>query len=261
MITGDGMKGKKFCVNTCARREAMIQGFCLGLVALAIIMVFTGCFPEGKPPVTPVPTPVEEPTKPAATPVPAPPAGGCDVEAIQLTLTNGLEIRTPQGGKWVEESHYATTAMDGFPSSKDEGMKAHLEASCAVMQKRGLSCPNFKNSWQKQWTPANDGGINHWGQGARGPKKPTPEEEVWQGNLYFRAKDLPKHPTRYLVCSARKCVVVAFGHEIGPGSKKYIGGLTPEVFFSLEVDNESTLTLKGKLKDQTLPFGPISCGS
>ena len=183
--------------------------------------------------------------------------------AVIKTRNQG-SVTLPAKGKFVCESHYA---IDGvtyggrpFPNSKNQDINAHLAASLKELNKW---FPNvtleeiYNNSWERQWTPANDGTINEWGQGSRGQVKPTVAEEIWQGNMYFASGHQPKESERFLITNpknGKKCVI-QMAYEMGPGTSAFLGGVVPEVQWYLDADNETQLQLD-KVADNT-PLGPV----
>lgn len=230
----------------------------LALLVLSAAAVGCSCQNEQK---------VSEPPV-AGTPA-TPGLDNCEFEPnFKVELRDG-PVTLPAEGKFVEESHYATKEdrfAGTFPSWKDENIKAHLARSCDTLRKHfpdvGDCSSVYKTAepWERQWTPANDGGTNKWGQGALGDVKPTAEQETFQGNMLFKVGKLPKLGTKFLVWNPAngKAVVVAFGLEIGPGDRKFLGGVTTEVHYALKASNSTTLKI-AKLKDTSLPYGPIDC--
>ncbi len=69
---------------------------------------------------------------------------------------------------------------------------------------------------------------------------------------------MPVFPTKYLMCYGKNCVVVAAGYEQGPPKKDGLFGYAPEVSTFLKAPNQSKIKV-GKLKNQTVDFGPIEC--
>lgn len=193
-----------------------------------------------------------------------PQLGNCEMVKTQVELRQGKK-QLPTIGTFITESHYATTTevFNGrkFPNTLTENIDAHLTRSCNMLKHvYGLDvvCADlYKNSWARKWTPAEHGLM---GQAARGNIKPTPEMELWQGNLLF--KTLPKHGTKYLVRNPKsgRTIVASFGTEVGPPASVAFGGLTVEAMWYLKAINGNSLEV-GELKDQTLNYGPIVCGS
>ncbi len=171
------------------------------------------------------------------------------------------DVILPAKGKFVCESHYATTEdeySDGrpFPRNQTEGIDLHLGRSFQLLKqlKPGLKISDvYPYSFHKVWTPAENGLC---GQAARGNLKPTPEQEMWQGNCMFRAGELPKPGTKFLVQANGKSCVIQMGFEIGPGSEKYLGGVTPEVHWWLGTNNDSEIKLSF-IENQSTPLGPV----
>lgn len=173
---------------------------------------------------------------------------------------NHGRVYFPAKGKFVQESHYATNmekfSHGLFPSSSTEKIDDHIKTSFELLKKQ---VPNavfenvYSDRFKREWTPANDGGSNEYGQAARGNVRPAPEEEIWQGNMFF--KNLPAIGTKFLITAPNglKCVI-QMGYEIGPGGTTFLGGLTTEVHYYLGTNNDSILTID--TCDQSLPLGP-----
>lgn len=184
------------------------------------------------------------------------------IGAIIKTRNHG-EITLPAVGKFVCESHYAIKDVQyggrNFPSTKDLGIDAHLNDSISALKKWFPNVTKeeiYNNSWERQWTPANDGTINEFGQGSLGDVKPSIEEEIWQGNMYFVKN--PGKDERFLLTNpkTKKSCVIQMAYEQGPGSTTFLGGVVPEVQWYLGADNETKLTLE-KVEDGT-PLGPVT---
>lgn len=215
-----------------------------------------------------IPFPTTQPTapvvdKPEANPKPAP-SSLTAPKSIHLKYGGRLSsgkwektIMLPQTGRFVEESHYSTSEDDhGFPHTVSEKIDTHLHRSFALIKQlfpEAIFETVYKQSWQKQWTPPENGLA---GQGARGEVKPTVEQEMWQGNMMFAADSFPPAGEKYLVEFNGKSVVIQMGFEIGPGEEKYLGGLTREVHFALGTSDESQIKIS-YLKNQDLPLGPV----
>lgn len=174
-------------------------------------------------------------------------------------------VNLPMSGKFVTESHYATTedkfGSRLFPATDQEGMSAHLSRSLAILREtfpdatlESVYPPS--QSWTRVWTPA-EGGKQ--GQGSVGDLKPSPQEELWQGNMMWAKGEKPKPGTKFLIENLKngKACVIQMGYETGPGSQEFLGGVTREVHWYLESSNSSDLLLS-KLADETTPLGPVT---
>lgn len=193
------------------------------------------------------------------------PAGEIELQPITINLAFGNKwkrsVKLPAKGKFVEESHYATTedtfpGGNPFPATSFEGIDAHLDRSFQILKAQfpdAIKGAVYKQSWQKQWTPPEGGKA---GQAARGSLKPTPDQEMWQGNMMFAKGELPKPGTKFLMRANGKSCVIQMGFEIGPGAEKFLGGVTREVHWYLGTGNESEIEI-ALLKDQGLPLGPL----
>ena len=92
----------------------------------------------------------------------------------------------PASGKFAEESHYVTTQDSfqdkDFPSASNENIQEHLQGSFKIYRNFDPDAEFgklYKHSWQKVWTPEEDG---KFGQGSTGSKQLdelTPEDELW----------------------------------------------------------------------------------
>ena len=177
-----------------------------------------------------------------------------------VDLKNHGRVYFPAKGRFVQESHYANTAerfANGlFPSTSTEKIDIHLKNSFELLKKwmpDAVFEKVYSDRYKREWTPANDGSINEYGQAARGNLRPSPEEEIWQGNMNF--KSMPAPGTKFLIAApnGRKCVI-QMGYEIGPGSAQFLGGVTTEVHYYLGTNSDSLLTID--VCDQSLPLGP-----
>jgi hypothetical protein len=217
-------------------------------------------------PVTPPPAPttvrpVPQPTL-TATPIQAP--RSCEQIPEQITLHGSGTLSFPRSGLFVIESHYLSTHDALSVQSDTSGIANHLNYSCSLLKKLGLSvsadCHEVYPGYLATWTPAEGGG--NVGVGARSGYRPSPIEEMFQGNLYYASGQLPPPGTRYLITNraSGKTIVASFGYEVGPASSKWLGGLTPEAHFYLDQYRYENEPLEiGRAADQTLPFGPIQC--
>lgn len=160
------------------------------------------------------------------------------------------------------ESHYATNldifANSLFPSFEKDRIAQHLARSFDILK---LTVPNAKfedvygSRYASEWTPANDGGTNEYGQAARGNVRPFVAEEVWWGNMLF--EEMPAPGTKFMLrnpINNRSCVI-QMGYEVGPGNTKFLGGVSCEVHYYLKANNETSLILENC--DQSLPLGPV----
>lgn len=218
-------------------------------------------------------TPSTPPPSPTPLPVPATEPADKELKTAPMTIKlayNGTlktgkwakTITLPAVGRFVCESHYATTAdMFGsrlFPNSVSEEIAEHLHRSIVELRKYEPNVATtdvFNASWKNQWTPPENGKA---GQGAVGGKKPSVIEEMWQGNMMWASSAAkPKPGTKFLVeANGRKCVI-QMGYETGPGEESFLGGLVPEVHWYLRTNNSSLIKLS-YLADQTTPLGPVT---
>jgi uncharacterized protein (TIGR02594 family) len=171
-------------------------------------------------------------------------------------------INIPTSGKFVTESHYVTSAdafASKYPSNAREGIDAHMLRSLALYKKFDPSADLddlYSAGYEKVWTPSEGGNI---GQGSIGNSQLTllkPESELWLMNMMWAAGNKPDPETKYLLSANGRNVVVSAGYETGPGSAKYLGGVTPEVHHWLGTNNDSIIHIEF-LADQTTPVGPV----
>lgn len=174
----------------------------------------------------------------------------------------------PARGKFVTESHYATTAdyFPGgrkFPETQSEGISDHLGRSLAILHgwfpKVTLDeVYPPSQSWTRVWTPPENGKA---GQGSVGELKPTITEEIWQGNMMWAAGQKPNAGTKFLIenpANGKSCVI-QMGYETGPGSQDFLGGVTREVHWYLGASNSTDLILH-KVLDEGAALGPVVGG-
>lgn len=187
-------------------------------------------------------------------------ASKCEVVEETLKLTNQT-VTLPVEGRMVLESHLATKEDTfpgrSFPNSIHEGILDHMNRSCERLKKFGVkNCLDvYAASYHRQWTPPEFGLA---GQGSIGNRKPTVDEEMWLGNMYWTRENKPAPGTKFLASRGDRSVVVVMGYETGPRDPKFIGGLQGEAMWWLRATNADPVRL-GRLKDQSVPPGPITC--
>ncbi|MEI7945999.1 MAG: hypothetical protein WCJ02_04855 [bacterium] len=195
---------------------------------------------------------------------------------FEAKLNNRI-VQLPASGKFVLESHLATTA-DLFPSDgnttkprlfpkitfaigkrkigSDEGIKQHLDREW-IEYKKSFPMVSFAelfdNTYVKQWTPAEGGKP---GQGSVGNTRPSVAEEIWIANMFWASKAKPKPGTKFLMTAHGKRVVVVMGYETGPEGHKFLGGAQGAVFKALGMQNNDVAEI-ACLKDQSVPIGPV----
>jgi len=182
----------------------------------------------------------------------------CELVQEDIVLRN-QKVTLPASGKFVLESHLVTKADEflGYPKTITESIEDHLARSCYILRAiapgTSASCGEvYATKYHRQWTPSESGEI---GQGSVGSLKPTVLEEMFSGNMYWTSRPYPG--TKFLACT-NQCVVVAVGYETGPRSKKYLGGFQGEVHWFLGANSNSSVYW-GRLKDQTINLGPVTC--
>jgi hypothetical protein len=190
---------------------------------------------------------------------------------------NNRVVQLPASGKFVLESHLATTA-DLFPSEgnnakpllfpkitfaigkqkigSDEGIQQHLDREWFEYKKffpLVSFAELFDNPYVKQWTPAEGGKP---GQGSVGNTRPSVAEEIWIANMFWASKAKPKPGTKFLMTAHGKRVVVVMGYETGPEDHEFLGGAQGAVFKALGMKNNDVAEI-AYLKDQRVPIGPV----
>lgn len=178
----------------------------------------------------------------------------CDLVSEVVHLKNQT-VTLPGSGLFVLESHLATTEDifpngRAFPGESAEGIENHLAHSSKLA---GLSQATlYPTRYHREWTPP-EGGL--YGQGSVGALKPTPEEEMNSGNMFWSGKP---PGDKWLVTYAGRSVVVLMKFETGPRDPAYLGGLQSEVFAELGASDTSKISI-GRLKNQSLPLGKVEC--
>jgi len=195
---------------------------------------------------------------------------------FEAKLNNRI-VHLPATGKFVLESHLATTA-DVFPidvnSTKprlfpkstfaigkrkigsDEGIKQHLDREWIEYRKffPKVSLKElFDNTYVKQWTPAEGGSP---GQGSVGNTRPSVSEELWIANMFWSSHGKPKLGTKFLMTAHGKRVVVVMGYETGPEGREFLGGAQGAIFKALGMKNHDVAEI-ACLRDQSVPVGPV----
>lgn len=174
-----------------------------------------------------------------------------------------MPITLPETGTFVEESHYVTIQdrflLGKYPKLKQQKIVQHLERSLEIYKEYTDSSLEslYHESHQREWTPA-EGGKK--GQGSVGDlqlKKLTPEMEMWLLTMMWAQGEKPAPGTKFLLTYNNRHAVVVAGFETGPGSSKFLGGVTPEVHAWLGSDNDTELLLR-YLEDQSVPVGPVN---
>ncbi len=201
---------------------------------------------------------------------PEPQVAKCEMVSEYLSLAN-QSVRLPAKGRFVLESHLVTweDQMSRFPKSQQENIEGHLDLSCEILKTRfGVAdCKQvYTSSYHKEWTPA-EPTIGKGSVGDAQLKTLALSMEMWSGNMFWTAASKPKQGTLFLACFESNCVVVPVGYETGPGDKQLLGGFQGEVFHFLKAKPASNKNgvlygdyiTWGRLKDQTLSPGPITC--
>jgi hypothetical protein len=173
-------------------------------------------------------------------------------------------IQLPTTRKVVVESHLATSAdrfssKRPFPRDQNERVGIHMVRSCQRLLGYAIHADctvAYQDPSVQVWTPAEGGGQP--GQGSV-DKKPPPDEEMWSGNLNWRANGKGPAPgTRYLLSHGDQRLVLIMGYETGPSIPVGALGVQSEVAYYLGVTNDDTVTL-GRLTNQTVAPGPVQC--
>jgi len=195
---------------------------------------------------------------------------------FEAKLNNRI-VHLPATGKFVLESHLATTA-DLFPADvnntkprlfpkstfvigkrkigSDEGIKQHLDREWIEYRKffpKVSFKELFDNTYVKQWTPAEGGSP---GQGSVGNTRPSVSEELWIANMFWSTHGKPKPGTKFLMTAHGKRVVVVMGYETGPEGREFLGGAQGTIFKALGMKNHDIAEI-ACLRDQSVPAGPV----
>jgi hypothetical protein len=187
---------------------------------------------------------------------------GCTTGSFTAFTSNQGAIELPASGRFVLESHLATTSdtfSDGrlFPKSTTENIQAHLNNSYRELRKiqAGIDSSSvYTTRYHKEWTPPENGKA---GQGCVGNTKPSIREEMFSGNMMWMAGKKPVPGTKFLASYKGRHVVFVMGYECGPRNPKWLGGLQGEVFYFLGASEKSIITIT-KCKDQSLLPGPVA---
>lgn len=197
----------------------------------------------------------------------------CRLDSIEHAYSYGdtakhwnRTVALPAEGTFVEESHYVTT-LDTFPDGRlfantvDEQIQHHLERSLTLYQQIDSTVSYndlYGKSWQQQWTPAERGAIGQGSVGKVQVDELKPEQELWLLTMMWAKGAKPARGTKFLLQANDKSVVVIAGYETGPGAQQYLGGVTREVHYWLETNNNDLIKI-ALLENQDLPCGPITC--
>ena len=182
-----------------------------------------------------------------------PSRGACEMEVGEMPRVRdgGDHLAMPATGPMVLEAHLVTAEEPApFPMSPREELAEHYVLS----QDR----TGFVMHRQQAWAPLEGGSF--YGAGI-GPARLLPvEDEGWYVNMYWTRDARPDRGARMILRDpdGDRAVVVAAGHETGPGNLDHIGGTPEESHFYLGTGHRSVLTL-GIAVDQALPLGPRIC--
>lgn len=181
----------------------------------------------------------------------APAAPNCAMAPTSVAMRwgDGTQVlQLPMAGHVVMEAHLATTADDflGWPSTQGEGIIDHYRASQAAT--------GHEMERTQPWAPPDGGTI---ARGSTGMRLPVVDES-WYICMNWARR--PARGTRMLVRNPvnGRTVVASAGWETGPGSPRYIAGVTEETHNALGSTHGGKLVI-GFAVDQRLPLGPIDC--
>ncbi len=200
----------------------------------------------------------------------------CNCNDSSILIKQGLrykdirwerDLQIPAKGRLVEESHYLTTQDafpdSGFPKNITDSIESHLERSFLLYKKFDTSAvfeDVYKNSYNRVWTPAENGEC---GQGSIGKTQLNllkPEYEMWMITMMWRDGSRPKPGTKFILSANNRSVVVIAGFETGPASEEFLGGVTCEVHRWLKTNSFSEIEIIFPV-NQNLQPGPVFCGS
>jgi len=183
----------------------------------------------------------------------APSKGSCEMEIgfMERVGDGGEPLLMPATGPMVMEAHLVTQDEPApFPMTATEELLEHYLLS--------QDTTGFVMYRSQVWAPLEGG--NFYGAGI-GPASLLPVlEEGWYVNMYWTHSSRPDRGTRMILRDpdSGRAVVVAAGHETGPGNLDNIGGTPEETHHYLGTGHKSVLTL-GIALDQDLSFGPRTC--
>jgi hypothetical protein len=182
-----------------------------------------------------------------------PTIGDCAMnEGIMKRVGDGGDhLAMPATGPMVLEAHLVTQdEPPPYPASASDELSAHYALSQAAT---GLVMARSQD-----WAPLEGGSF--YGAGIGSPTLLPVVEEGWYVNMYWTAESRPPRGTKMIarLPGSSRAVVVAAGHETGPGNLTRIGGTPEETHFYLGTTHLSEMVL-GIATDQLLPFGPRRC--
>lgn len=183
----------------------------------------------------------------------APSQGPCGMATgvMKRIGDGGQHLAMPATGMMVLEAHLVTQEEpEPYPSTATEELLAHYALS---QQATGLVLHR-----EQVWAPLEGGSF--YGAGIGSPKLLPVVEEGWYVNMMWTKESRPARGTRMILRLPGKsrAVVVAAGHETGPGNLTRIGGTPEETHYYLGTGHLDVMKL-GIATDQTLPFGPRVC--
>ena len=183
----------------------------------------------------------------------APSKGSCDMEIgiMKRVGDDGDHLLMPATGPMVLEAHLVTQEEPApFPTTSTEELEAHYFLS--------QDATGFVMYRSQVWAPLEGGSF--FGAGIGSASLLPVVDEGWYVNMYWTPSSRPDRGTRMILKDpdSGRAVVVAAGHETGPGNLDNIGGTTEETHHYLGTGHKSMLTL-GIAIDQDLPFGPRTC--
>lgn len=183
----------------------------------------------------------------------APTAGPCAMDSgiMKRVGDGGDHLVMPATGPMVLEAHLVTQdEPPPYPAWASDELSEHYALSQAAT---GLVMARSQD-----WAPLEGGSF--YGAGIGSPTLLPVVEEGWYVNMYWTAESRPPRGTKMIarLPGSDRAVVVAAGHETGPGNLTRIGGTPEETHFYLGTSHLSEMTL-GIATDQSLPFGPRRC--
>jgi hypothetical protein len=163
----------------------------------------------------------------------------------------GNHLAMPATGPIVLEAHLVTQQEpEPYPTTSTGELEAHYALSQSVT---GLVMHRAQ-----PWAPLEGGSF--YGAGIGSPTLVPVLEEGCYVNLAWTRESRPPRGTRMILRlpGTSRAVVVAAGHETGPGNLAHLGGTPEETHFYLRTGHLSEMDL-GIAVDPTLPFGPRVC--
>jgi hypothetical protein len=176
-------------------------------------------------------------------------ADGLDCRKTEVDGREGVFAQLPAVGPVALEAHLATTADFEWPNTSTDGLDAHYRATARAS--------GYAMARKEPWAPSPTGGV--YARGSTGAPLP-PLAEAWYVNMVWKDKPAPGQRMILYNPANGRAIVAAAGYETGPRSNEALGGASEEAHHALGVGHLGELVM-GFALDQSLPYGPVDCGS